>query len=81
VRIIAVDWSGAKRGAGRKICVAEFRDDQPQTLITGKDRAWIKDYLVDASRETSEIIVGLDFFLFPFLVRGRPSWVSSSAVG
>jgi hypothetical protein len=67
VRIIAVDWSGAKRGAGKKIWAAEFCDDQPvKELVTGKDRAGIKDYLVEASLKTSEIVVGLDFaFSFP----------------
>jgi hypothetical protein len=67
VRMVAVDWSGAKRGAGKKIWAAEFRDDRPvEGLITGKDRDWIKDYLVSATRETDEMIVGLDFaFSFP----------------
>jgi len=67
VRIIAIDWSGARRGAGRKIWAAEFLDDTPvEELITGRDRIWVKDYLVDASRQTSEMVVGLDFaFSFP----------------
>ena len=65
MRIIAIDWSGAKRGAGKKIWAAEFRDDQPvEELITGRDREWIKNHLIKASQE--ETVVGLDFaFSFP----------------
>jgi uncharacterized protein YbdZ (MbtH family) len=67
VRIVAIDWSGAKRGAGRKIWAAEFRNNEPvPDLVTGKDRAEICDYLIKAARDTPKMVVGLDFaFSFP----------------
>jgi hypothetical protein len=67
VRIVAIDWSGAKRGAGKKIWAAEFCDGEPvEELITGKDRESLKDCLVDAASKSDRLIVGLDFaFSFP----------------
>ena len=66
MRIIAIDWSGAKHGAGKKIWAAEFRDDKPvEELITGKNGEAIKQYLIGAAKD-GETIVGLDFaFSFP----------------
>lgn len=67
MRIIAIDWSGAKRGDRRKIWAAEFCNGLAvPELVRGKDRAEISHYLVDAVRMTPELIVGLDFaFSFP----------------
>jgi hypothetical protein len=67
IRVIAVDWSGAKRAAGKRIWLAEFRDGEPvEDLVTGKDREWIKDCLVCSCREYPETVIGLDFaFSFP----------------
>jgi hypothetical protein len=67
VRVVAIDWSGAKSGARKKIWAAEFRDDEPvPELVTGKDRTEISNYLIDAARDNPKLIVGLDFaFSFP----------------
>jgi hypothetical protein len=67
VRIIAVDWSGAKHGAKKKIWAAEFCDGTPvEELISGKDRESMREYLIAAARESDRVIVGLDFaFSFP----------------
>ena len=67
MRIVAIDWSGAKHGARKKIWAAEFRDNEPvPELVTDRDRAEIGDYLVRAAHDTPEMVVGLDFaFSFP----------------
>ena len=66
-RVIAIDWSGAKRNAAKKIWLAEFRDRQPFGLPrNGKDSTEVLDYLVRSCVDHCETVVGIDFaFSFP----------------
>jgi hypothetical protein len=66
VRVVAVDWSGAKRGAARRIWAAEFVDGKPTELVSGKNRDQIVDYLVSSCATIPQTVIGLDFaFSFP----------------
>jgi hypothetical protein len=66
-RVIAIDWSGAKRNAAKKIWRAEFREGQPFDLPwNGKNPSEILDYLVRSCGEHRNTVVGIDFaFSFP----------------
>jgi hypothetical protein len=64
---IAVDWSGAKRNAAKKIWLAAFRGgctlEKPSN---GRDRSGIFEYLVSAGLKHPHTVVGIDFaFSFP----------------
>ncbi len=59
-RILAVDWSGALKGA-RKIWLAEVSGERLVCLRRGLDRSEITNYLIAESKKTPEMIVGLDF--------------------
>ena len=65
-RVIAVDWSGDKKSARRKIWVAEAAGDQLARLEAGRDRAAMVAWLVSEAHIEPNIVVGLDFaFSFP----------------
>jgi hypothetical protein len=61
VRIIAIDWSGAKKNAGKKIFWAEFRNGRAVCLENGRDRDQTIRCLVDSANGPDKVIVGLDF--------------------
>jgi len=66
VRTIAVDWSGARAGAERKIWVAEARDGVVVRLECGRSREALVAHLVEEAGRTPALAVGLDFgFAFP----------------
>jgi hypothetical protein len=66
VRVVAIDWSGAKLRAGKKIWLAELTNGQPTNLITGRNRAEILEYLVSHYNSSTETVIGIDFaFSFP----------------
>jgi len=60
-RVIAIDWSGAVRGAERKIWIAEARDGCVVRLECGRSRAAVEAHLVDEAARHPDIIIGLDF--------------------
>lgn len=66
-RVIAVDWSGARQGAARKIWLAEFRGGQPFDVPRNKmDRSDVLKYLLSTCAQYPETVVGIDFaFSFP----------------
>ncbi len=66
-RVIAIDWSGAKQNAAKKIWLAEFRNGQPFGLPSnGKDPTEVLDNLVRSCAVDRETVVGMDFaFSFP----------------
>jgi hypothetical protein len=65
-RIIAIDWSGAKIGAARKIWLAEARDGVLLRLEGGWRREAIIEHLAETAREGGPVVAGLDFgFSFP----------------
>lgn len=75
MEVIAVDWSGAKSGAGKKIWLASTSQAYRLTeLRNGLDRDQIAAYLLERAKAAPEqLIIGLDFaFSFPmWFVRRR----------
>jgi hypothetical protein len=66
LRTIAIDWSGAKIGAARKIWLAEARNGELLRLEPGRDREEIVAHLIELARTGERFVVGLDFgFSFP----------------
>lgn len=66
-RIIAIDWSGAAKGASSKIWLAEVHQNNLIRLESGRDRAEVINHIIDyASKVSEKIVVGLDFaFSYP----------------
>lgn len=73
--MIAVDWSGAIRGAAQRIWTCEVAAGNVRRLENGRDRDGVGELLVAEAERDPELVVGLDFaFSFPagFLIkRGR----------
>jgi hypothetical protein len=66
-RIIAIDWSGAKRASTQRktIWVADWRAGRV-SLESGRTREDVVNWLLEQAETSKEIIVGLDFaFSFP----------------
>lgn len=76
-RIIAIDWSGAKRGGRGKIWIAEARAGEILRLENGRTRRQASDWLIEQAMRDERLIAGFDFaFSMPqwFLEReGIPS--------
>lgn len=65
-RVFAIDWSGDKRNARRKIWFAETVGGLLVRLECGRTREEIYELLIDEARKDHRFIVGLDFgFSFP----------------
>jgi Protein of unknown function (DUF429) len=74
VRVIAIDWSGAKHGAAKSICWAEFREGVPfERPTAGWSREQIVRRLIDTCEELPRTVIGIDF-AFSF-----PAWFVSSS--
>jgi hypothetical protein len=79
LRIIAVDWSGAKTGAARKIWLAEAREGVLLRLEGGRDRAELVRELIELKRGGDQLVVGLDFgFSFPAWFMRERGFASAS---
>lgn len=66
MRVIAIDWSGAKVGAHRKIWIAEARDGDLVLLERGRRREEVATWLIEQATLGERVIVGMDFaFSFP----------------
>jgi hypothetical protein len=61
VRILAVDWSGARRGERDAIWLAEARDGDIVRLESGRTRAEIFEHLLEGAAADPDLVVGLDF--------------------
>lgn len=61
MRYIAVDWSGAKSGAEKKIWLAEAIEGQLVSLECGRSRDALASHLVRLAADTRAIIAGFDF--------------------
>jgi hypothetical protein len=61
VRVVAIDWSGARAGAGRRIWLAECAAGRLWRLENGRDREAVAEHLLEEGRRTPETVVGLDF--------------------
>jgi diadenosine tetraphosphate (Ap4A) HIT family hydrolase len=65
-RVIAVDWSGARTGAARKIWLAEVAHGTLRRLESGRGREALTRLLIDEAEQDPDLVVGLDFaFSFP----------------
>jgi len=65
-RIVAIDWSGDRVNAARKIWLAEAVDGELIRLENGRDRNGTTSWLMEESKRDPRLIVGLDFaFSFP----------------
>lgn len=71
MRILAIDWSGARSDAARKIWLAEIRDGGITRLECGRDRQIIVVHLMDEAIADPNFVVGLDFAF------SLPSWFLS----
>lgn len=79
-RVIAVDWSGARDAARRKIWLCEVAGGRVERLERGRSREEVVDHLVAEARRDPSFAVGLDFaFSFParFLEKRGHRWVDS----
>ncbi len=66
IRVIAVDWSGAKSGSRRKIWLAEVVGGRMVRLESGRTREEVTAHLVEEAGRDPNLVVGLDFaFSFP----------------
>jgi len=61
VRFIAVDWSGARRGAERKIWLAEAGPEGLRRLECGRRREEVADHVIALSRRGPQVVIGFDF--------------------
>jgi hypothetical protein len=67
-RIIAIDWSGARRNAQKKIWLAEVLDHRLVRLEAGRDRNEVAEHLIVEATKDHRLIVGFDFAF------SLPSW-------
>ncbi|MBK7642332.1 MAG: hypothetical protein IPJ19_04685 [Planctomycetes bacterium] len=67
-RTIAVDWSGAARGAERRIWLAEVVEGRLLRLECGRTREELVRHLADCTQREPSLAVGFDFAF------GFPAW-------
>ncbi|MHB8377500.1 MAG: hypothetical protein ACYDEB_11165 [Dehalococcoidia bacterium] len=60
-RVVAVDWSGARTGAEKRIWLAEVIDGALLRLECGRDRDAMAAHLIALARDPRPMVVGLDF--------------------
>ncbi len=66
-RTIAIDWSGAAKGASSKIWLAEVHKEKLVRLESGRNRAEVISHIIKYAPKESETVVGIDFaFSLPF---------------
>jgi hypothetical protein len=78
VRVFAIDWSGDKRKASKKIWLAEVKDARLLRVENGRTPEEVVHLLIDECQKDQNFIVGFDFaFSFPesFCRRLRPKHV------
>jgi hypothetical protein len=61
VRYLAIDWSGAKTGAEKKIWLAEAQGGRLIRLECGRDREQVARHLIEMASESPELVAGFDF--------------------
>jgi len=61
MRYIAIDWSGAKSGAEKKIWLAEAVDGELRRLECGRSRDAIARHLIELATADREMVAGFDF--------------------
>jgi hypothetical protein len=66
LRVIAVDWSGAKQGAEAKIWLAEVVAGELLRLERGYSREALAEHLIELGKGSTRLLVGIDFaFSYP----------------
>lgn len=60
-RAIAIDWSGAKKGAGKRIWLAEVSEGRLVRLENGRSREEVVEHLISIACEDLNFVVGFDF--------------------
>jgi hypothetical protein len=89
-RIVALDWSGVKRGGGRRtIWSAQAADGRLTALFNGRKREEVAEDLIELAKESPDLVIGLDFaFSMPeWFVRekgaasGRDFWAIAAKDG
>src|SRR3989304_60423 len=61
MRVVAVDWAGAIKGATKKIWVAKVANGQLECLIDGRSREEVVSYVIGLAERNPELVVGFDF--------------------
>jgi hypothetical protein len=61
LRIVAIDWSGAKNGGAKKIWRADVIDGELVSLVTGRTRNEVGAQLIADASTSPNMIVGCDF--------------------
>jgi len=69
IRVVAVDWSGDRLGAHRKIWLAEADGGQVARLEDGQGREALTDHLIELAQRDPQLVVGLDFAF------SLPAWI------
>lgn len=61
MRVIAIDWSGARKGAEKRIWLAEAVESRLERLENGRSRDQISDHLISEADRDPRFVVGFDF--------------------
>jgi hypothetical protein len=61
MRIIAIDWSGARTGAAKRIWLAEAVQGQLVRLENGRSREQVAEHLMAEAERDPQLVVGFDF--------------------
>jgi hypothetical protein len=72
MRILAIDWSGARTGLRRVLWLAEARDGILTRLECGRTRDEVVTLLLHEAERDARLVVGLDFAF------GLPAWFARS---
>ncbi len=82
MRVIAIDWSGAKRYAQKKIWLAEVAPrGELLRLETGRTRDQVATHLIEEASRGDRMVVGLDFaFSLPQWFMGERGFVAAPAL-
>jgi hypothetical protein len=81
MRIIAIDWSGAKTGETKKICLAEVAGGELLRLKDGRTREEVAGDLIQMAEDDGDMVVGLDFaFSLPRWFVDEMKYASSHAL-
>ena len=82
MRVIAIDWSGAKVRAQKKIWLAEATADGALLrLETGRNRDEVAAHLIELARGGEPMVVGIDFaFSFPAWFMDERGFESATAL-
>ncbi len=80
-RVVAVDWSGRKRGAAEFIWLAHVVGGRLVELENGRSGGEVIDYVIALSQESARCVVGLDFaFGFPAWYAAERGWTSGREI-